>query len=890
MVNLTRINKPERKGQQFVLHSESLSSRLKIKAMKTTKKILPAILWSCLAVASLRADVVFKETFNYIDGVSIAVGTNNLGVTNWFRHSGTSGDSLIRNQNLQVGMARQDDVNRPFNNGFTNSVTNIFASFTVNCTNLPTASNYFAHFFRDTQTFHARTWNAPGSLPGTWKLGITTVSGTIGLIRFFPVDLATNTDYQVVINCDETQGPNSIATLWVNPTSLSDTPIGAADAVAGIITTAFGFRQPSSSGNGANNFNVTNLVVATTFDEAATNVWSTNAVAPVMAYSPKSGTNFLNTPLPVLLTGVAAGQGLGNLTYTWLKDGAIYPNPGGNTNTLVTSSASESDSGAYQLVATTPYGLSVTSAPANLVVTNALIPPIIITQPANTTVYFGQTARVAVDAFGPGNITYQWNHFGTNLPGETAPVLTVPNVQTNNGTTGGYTVGVTNEYGGTLSATGVVSAIPIPQVSIAFLRTLVDPVNYLATNSASLWQATGTVTTFTNLTTGNTASYYIQDGTAGINIFATFAANSTLFRPALGDVVTFVGVLSSFSSTLELLADTNTANLIPGTSFVVLSNNIAGLPAPKVIPFNLTNNLAQAEALEGTIVMLTNVFFGTNAGSTINTNTSNNATFVIVTNGNGEKFNVGFAAVDTDTAGQTLPSFARSVIGPLTQNLGNGTVPRNQGYQVIVTRFSDIVTDAPPAVTASVSASGNNRNLSWSPVPYNYSYSVLSSTNVAGPYAPESSFQAAMLGVNEVPANGSTGVGFGTVALSPDQSTITVNMRFSGLTTPATAAHIHGPAGPGVNASVLFGPFTGLPAATSGAVPEQSFALTPTQVGYLMNGQLYMNVHNANFSGGELRGQLLLVPSVGKTFPSANAAYTDVNGKIAQKFYRVTSP
>src|SRR6185295_4985301 len=170
-------------------------------------------------------------------------------------------------------------------------------------------------------------------LAGTWKLGITTTSTTLGLIKFFPVDLATNTDYQLVINWDETQGPNSIASIWVNPISSGDPQIVAQDAVTGVLSTGFAFRQPSGSGNGANHFNVTNLVVATTFDEAATNVWNTNAVAPVMVYSPKSGTNFLNTPLPVLLTGVAAGQGLGNLTYTWLKDGAIYPNPNGNTNT-----------------------------------------------------------------------------------------------------------------------------------------------------------------------------------------------------------------------------------------------------------------------------------------------------------------------------------------------------------------------------------------------------------------------------------------------------------------------------------------------------------------------------------------------------------------------------
>jgi hypothetical protein len=848
--------------------------------MKTMKRNILTILLSCLAIATLRADVVFNETFNYVDGPIHLIGTNTPGVTNWFRHSGTGNDALVNTKRLQVGMNRQDDVNRPFNNGFTNSVTNLYVSFTVNCTNLPTAPNYFAHFFVNSTTFHGRVWNAPGSLPGTWKLGITTASTTVGLIKFFSADLATNTDYQVVMQWDATQGINAVAGLWVNPISAGSVSAIAGETVspAPAAVTAFAFRQPGSAG-GANNFNITNLVVATTFDEAATNVWRTNAVAPVMVYSPKSGTNFVGTPFPVLLTGVAAGQGLGNLSYTWLKNGALYPNPDGNTNTLLTSSASASDSGAYQLVAATPYGLSVTSAVANLWVTNALIPPTITTQPTNTTVYFGQTAKLYVSVFGPGNITYQWSHFGTNLPGETSPVLTIPNVQTNSGTTGTYNVGVTNEYGGVLSSNAVVSAIPIPVVSVAFLRTLVDPVNYLATNSTTLWQATGTVTTFTNLTTGNTSSYYMQDGTAGINIFATFAQT---FRPAQGDIVTFVGILSSFNSTLELLVDT--VNIPGTTNYIVNSGN--PLPAPKVIPFNITNSLAQAEATEGTTVMLTNVFFGTNAGTIIPTNANST---VVVTNGRGETFNLFFSFQDADTAGQTLPSFAWTVRGVLAQNLPNATVPRNQLYNVTVTRFSDIVTNAPPAVTTSVSASGNNRNLSWSAVPYNYSYSVLTSTNVAGPYALESTFQATMLGINEVPANGSSAVGFGTVALSPDQSTITVNMRFSGLSAPATAAHIHGPGGAGTNASVLFG-FTGVPAATSGAIPEQSFAINATTNGFLTNGFLYMNVHNANFPNGEIRGQLLLVPSVGGTFTTGNGTYTDVNGAGARKFYRVTSP
>jgi hypothetical protein len=172
----------------------------------------------------------------------------------------------------------------------------------------------------------------------------------------------------------------------------------------------------------------------------------------------------------------------------------------------------------------------------------------------------------------------------------------------------------------------------------------------------------------------------------------------------------------------------------------------------------------------------------------------------------------------------------------------------------------------------------------------------LAPSGVTGPYLPESRFEAAMIGVNEVPANASRATGFGTVALSPDQTTITVNMSFSGLTTPATAAHIHGPAGAGTNASVLF-PFSSVPAATSGSIPQQSFSITPTQVGYLQSGLLYMNVHNGTYPGGEIRAQLLVAPATGLTF--ANSSFTNTSPTTAtyrdvstgsRKFYRVVSP
>src|SRR3954447_25001354 len=86
----------------------------------------------------------------------------------------------------------------------------------------------------------------------------------------------------------------------------------------------------------------------------------------------------------------------------------------------------------------------------------------------------------------------------------------------------------------------------------------------------------------------------------------------------------------------------------------------------------------------------------------------------------------------------------------------------------------------------------------------------------------QTSFQAVLSGLNEFPANASSASGFGTVVLSADQTQITVNESWTGLSAVASASHIHGPALPGANAGVLF-PFTGVPAATSGSIPPQTF-------------------------------------------------------------------
>jgi hypothetical protein len=108
----------------------------------------------------------------------------------------------------------------------------------------------------------------------------------------------------------------------------------------------------------------------------------------------------------------------------------------------------------------------------------------------------------------------------------------------------------------------------------------------------------------------------------------------------------------------------------------------------------------------------------------------------------------------------------------------------------------------------------------------------------------------------EVPVNASTGTGAAIAELNGLETQITVSAYWSGLTSNTLAGHVHGPAAPGANATIVFdlAPPTG---ATSGQVVGRTFGITPTQVAQLKGGQMYVNIHSMNFMNGEIRAQLL---------------------------------
>jgi CHRD domain len=109
-----------------------------------------------------------------------------------------------------------------------------------------------------------------------------------------------------------------------------------------------------------------------------------------------------------------------------------------------------------------------------------------------------------------------------------------------------------------------------------------------------------------------------------------------------------------------------------------------------------------------------------------------------------------------------------------------------------------------------------------------------------------------------VPVSGAPATGIGHVVAVYDPSTLMLSWKvdYAGMSGPVLAAHIHGPAEPGMDAPIVVpfappfpDPFTG------------SAKLTLDQVSQLLGGLYYVNLHTRAFPNGEIRGQLNVQPT-----------------------------
>ena len=127
-------------------------------------------------------------------------------------------------------------------------------------------------------------------------------------------------------------------------------------------------------------------------------------------------------------------------------------------------------------------------------------------------------------------------------------------------------------------------------------------------------------------------------------------------------------------------------------------------------------------------------------------------------------------------------------------------------------------------------------------------------------------FVANLSGAQEAPAVTTVGKGVCQAILNAAQTQITVNCRYSGLSSGANGAHIHGSASVGEGAPVLFD--FGTVSGAAGTIAPAAITVTAQQVADLRANKMYVDVHTANNPNGEIRGQLHV----------SNAVFNDYDG------------
>ncbi|HEY3854910.1 MAG TPA: hypothetical protein VGO67_10995 [Verrucomicrobiae bacterium] len=711
--------------------------------------------------------VLLKDTFSYPNG-------NLFGDAGspWTDING-SNPEIVTNGRVQVSESNATtDAQSLFSMPVNGTV--VWSSFTINLSVLPSNPGgvYFANFEDTNFGFFGRIFTltsnspsltpnmSPTAFPGTYRLGIangqndSTPSASSGPNVVVPLDLAPGIDYTVVFYLDLN---SQVSGMAINPATLSDVTAASVGGVSsgaatdGISPTnamaAFGLRQRTDStpkGEGEGVMEMDNLVVSFDWNGAGSGysvvTQDVTATNPIIGLQPVGTTNFSGTSYTMEVAASGIGTAGSGLTYAWyfggtpLTDGGSIT--GSATPTLSFNPLQATNSGTYYVVVTGAVGGPIQSSNAVILVNTVATPPVFTVQPdADTTNSQGGTVILHSLATGTGPITYEW-YFSNAVDvaavslGITNADLTLSSLTTNE--TGTYFVIATGDNGvfQTQSSNAFLTVTGPKSVTIGYLRSLLNPVTYQPSDASTFYTVTGVITTATNQTTGNTASYYLQDSTGGINLFVTFGAD---FRPALGDEVTATGTLSSYVDNYELDVSEGTTGY---TNFVVGTN----FPMPTPILFPWGNDVAPLSPelstnVEGSVVVITNLYFAAYTPGALFTNQN-----YIITNNSGEQYTVFISDQDTNfVVGQPIPPFATSIAGPLIQDDGtigiSFTVWSNLVAPASLPPLTNILNLSAGLSTVTNTSGTNSITLNWTAVPSNYTYSVWYSADITKPFS-----------------------------------------------------------------------------------------------------------------------------------------------------------
>ena len=299
----------------------------------------------------------------------------------------------------------------------------------------------------------------------------------------------------------------------------------------------------------------------------------------------------------------------------------------------------------------------------------------ILSQPVSQTMLTGKTISFSVVATGVEPLAYQWSKDGADIDGATANALELADVSADEA--GDYVVTVSNADGAVESDTATLEVQDSPggdAVTIKHLRSLVDD-NREPSDTKTIFTAEGIVTTHTNMTGGSHSLFYFQDDTAGI---AVYFRNGKSSHPKAGDKVRVSAPLGHFNGLLEFVPDAgNAMHLVK----VVSSDN--ALPEPAKLDFMQSDDAAAMEALEGSLVVVSEVEIDSGGGSKF----SGGANYTL-TDADGMTFTLRIDSRIKSIIDQPFPGTAVNVTGVLSQYMPDP--PREGGYQLMPTRIEDI--------------------------------------------------------------------------------------------------------------------------------------------------------------------------------------------------------
>jgi len=134
-------------------------------------------------------------------------------------------------------------------------------------------------------------------------------------------------------------------------------------------------------------------------------------------------------------------------------------------------------------------------------------------------------------------------------------------------------------------------------------------------------------------------------------------------------------------------------------------------------------------------------------------------------------------------------------------------------------------------------------------------------------------FAATIDQAQETPPTGSPSVWSGTFTMDTSANTLSITITdtmVGSLLGPELFAHIHGFAPPGTPAGILFG----LP---NGSPKNAVWNFPPADQANIIAGLTYANIHTTVNPGGEIRGQILRVPTCGDGILDGGEACDDGN-------------